>query len=94
MAQQIKPRKIPQRKCVACNEHGDKKKLMRIVKNKEGEIFLDPTGKANGRGTYIHLAEECIEKSIKTKAIERSIKAELPADLYEKLKEEFSKSEK
>ncbi len=94
MAQQMKQRKIPQRKCVACGEHGDKKKLMRIVKNKEGEIFLDPTSKANGRGTYIHLSDECIERAIKTKAIERSIKAEIPADLYEKLKEENSKSEK
>lgn len=94
MAQPIKVKKIPQRKCVACNERSDKKKLMRIVKNKEGEIFMDKTGKANGRGTYIHISEDCIEKAIKTKAIERSIKAEIPSELFDQLKEELKNSEK
>lgn len=93
MAQVIKQRKIPQRKCVACGDRDNKKQLMRIVKNKEGEIFLDPTGKANGRGTYIHIAKECIEKAFKTKAIERSIKAEMPGEIYDRLKEELEKSE-
>lgn len=93
MAQVVKQRKIPQRKCVACNERGDKRQLMRIVKNKEGEIFLDPTGKANGRGTYIHLSKECIEKSIKAKSLERSIKAEIPESIYDLLKEELKKNE-
>ncbi|MDO4710887.1 MAG: YlxR family protein [Peptostreptococcaceae bacterium] len=89
----LKQRKIPQRKCVACNERDDKKQLMRIVKNKEGEIFLDPGGKANGRGTYIHLSRECIERAIKTKAIERSIKADLPREIYDLLKEGSKESE-
>lgn len=48
-----KVKKVPQRKCIACQERDSKKGLIRIVKNKEGEIFLDPTGKANGRGAYI-----------------------------------------
>ncbi len=94
MAQVVKQRKIPQRKCVACGEHGDKKQLMRIVKTKEGEIFLDPTGKANGRGTYVHLSNECIEKSIKSKAIERSFKMAMPKEIYDLLKEELAKIEK
>ncbi|MDO5062331.1 MAG: YlxR family protein [Peptostreptococcaceae bacterium] len=93
MAQVVKQRKIPQRKCVACNERGDKRQLIRIVKNKEGEIFLDPTGKANGRGTYIHLSKECIERSIKGKSLEKSIKAEIPESIYDLLKEELKKSE-
>lgn len=87
MTQAPKQRKIPQRKCIACGLRGDKKQLIRIVKNKEGEIFLDPSGKANGRGTYIHLAQDCIEKAMKTKAIERSFKVEVPQEVFEKLKE-------
>ncbi|MGL4607818.1 MAG: YlxR family protein, partial [Eubacteriaceae bacterium] len=46
-------KKIPQRTCIICHSKFDKKDLLRIVLNKEGEIFYDPTGKANGRGTYL-----------------------------------------
>lgn len=94
MTKVLKQRKIPQRKCVACGERGDKKSLMRIVKNKEGEVFLDPTGKANGRGTYLHLTEECVEKSIKTRAIQRSFQSEVPDKIFEELKEEVKNIEK
>ena len=45
----MKTRKIPLRKSVVSNEVIDKRDLLRIVKNKEGEVFIDPTGKANGR---------------------------------------------
>lgn len=93
MAQVLKQRKIPQRKCVACGERGDKKILMRIVKNKDGEIFLDPGGKANGRGTYVHLSKECIAKCEKTKAIEKSFKTMIPKEIYDALKEELGKVE-
>lgn len=53
-----KTRKIPLRKSVVSNEIIDKRDLLRIVKNKEGQIFIDPTGKANGRGAYIKLDNE------------------------------------
>ena len=49
----MKTRKIPLRKSVVSNEVIDKRDLLRIVKNKEGEVFIDPTGKANGRGAYV-----------------------------------------
>ena len=94
MAQAPKQRKIPQRKCIACSDRGEKKQLMRIVKNKEGEIFMDPTGKANGRGAYVHLSEECLEKAIKDHLLEKSFKSSIPQDLYDKLKEELIKLEK
>ena len=48
-----KKRKIPQRKCIVTNELKPKKEMIRIVRNKEGEVFIDPTGKQNGRGAYI-----------------------------------------
>ena len=51
----VKTRKIPLRKSVVSNEIIDKRDLLRIVKNKEGQVFIDPTGKANGRGAYIKL---------------------------------------
>lgn len=88
MAKIVKQKKVPQRKCVACGERGDKKSLMRVVKTKEGEMFLDPTGKANGRGTYVHLTKECVERAKKTKAIERSFQVEVPEEIFSKLEEE------
>ena len=55
------------RMCIVCREHSDKKELVRIVKNKNGEIFLDLTGKANGRGAYICKSKECFLKLKKNK---------------------------
>lgn len=87
----MKVKKIPQRKCIACNDRNDKKGLIRIVKNKDGEIFLDPTSKANGRGAYICRDMECLEKAIKTKALNRAFKTEISNEVYEKLKMELEK---
>lgn len=50
------------RKCLGCGENKAKKDLLRIVKNKEGEIFIDASGKANGRGAYICYDSECLKK--------------------------------
>ena len=46
-------KKVPLRKCVATGEQLPKKELIRIVRNKEGEVSVDPTGKKNGRGAYL-----------------------------------------
>ena len=54
----MKTRKIPLRKSVVSNDVIDKRDLLRIVKNKEGEVFIDPTGKANGRGR-LYQARQC-----------------------------------
>ena len=89
----MKQKKIPQRKCIACNERSDKKALIRIVRNKDGEIFFDPTLKANGRGAYICIEMACLEKAIKTKALNRAFKTEISQEVYEKLKLELEKLE-
>ena len=61
----MKKRKIPLRRCVGCREMKDKRELLRIVRNNEGEIFVDPTGKKNGRGAYICKSMECFSKARK-----------------------------
>ena len=78
-----KVKKIPQRKCIVCQDRDSKKELIRIVKNKEGEIFLDPSGRANGRGAYICKDSECLKKAIKTKALNRAFKVEVSDEVYE-----------
>lgn len=88
-----KQKKIPQRKCIACQDRDAKRDLVRIVKNKEGQIFLDKTGKANGRGTYICNCVECLNKAIKSKALSRAFKMEVPEEVYESLRKEIGINE-
>ena len=77
------------RMCIVCRERSDKKELVRVVKNKNGEIFLDKSGKANGRGAYVCKSKECFDKLKKTRALNRAFKCEIPLEVYEKLGEEI-----
>ena len=63
----------------------DKRDLLRIVKNKEGEIFIDPTGKQNGRGAYIKLDNSEALEAKKKKVFNRSFSVEVPEEFYEEL---------
>lgn len=80
---------IPNRTCIGCNEIKPKKELIRIVKNKEGNIFVDKTGKANGRGAYLCDNIECLEKAIKTKRLERTFETKVNTEVYEDLRGEM-----
>lgn len=73
------------RKCVACQEHFDKKNLLRIVRNKEGIISIDETGKMNGRGAYICKNIECIQKSIKNRSLNKSLKSNISTEIYQEI---------
>lgn len=77
---------IPQRTCIGCNSQKDKKELIRIVKNKEGIISIDKTGKAQGRGAYICENIECLEKAIKSKRLERTFDTKISDEIYENLR--------
>lgn len=94
MQQQKKVKKVPQRKCIACGEHDNKKSLVRVVKNKEGLIFLDKTWKANGRGAYFCATRECFQKVCKSKMLDRAFKISVDKEIYETLKEEIFHDEK
>ena len=77
------------RTCIGCNQIKPKKELIRIVKNKEGNIFVDKTGKANGRGSYLCDNIECLEKAIKTKKLERTFETKIDTKIYEDLRGEM-----
>ena len=79
-------KKIPQRTCIGCNQSKDKRELIRIVKNNNDEIFIDLTGKANGRGAYICNNIECLEKAIKSKKLEKSFEIKIRDEIYESLR--------
>ncbi|WP_024864372.1 RNase P modulator RnpM [Butyrivibrio sp. FCS014] len=82
-------KKIPTRKCVGCGEMKEKKELIRIIKTPEGEILVDTTGKANGRGAYICSNAECFRKAVRNKGLERSLKSSIPADVLERIEKEL-----
>ena len=80
-------KKVPLRKCTGCGEMKDKRDMLRVVKTKENEFFLDTTGKANGRGAYICASSECLDKSLKNSGLERSFKTRIPQNIATDLKE-------
>ena len=79
-------KKVPLRKCVATGEELPKKELIRIVKNKEGEVSVDPTGKKNGRGAYLIRSLDAIELAKKKQILNRVLDTEIPEEIYEELK--------
>ena len=84
-------KKIPLRQCVGCGEMKAKKELIRVIKNDEG-VFLDASGRKNGRGAYICADTDCLEKARKSKGLERSLKVAIPDEVYENLEKEIEAS--
>ncbi len=81
-------KKVPMRTCIACKKVAPKRELYRVVKSGE-EIFLDKTGKANGRGAYICNDAECFKKLKKSKLLNKAFSCEIPIGVYDKLAEEL-----
>ncbi len=79
-------KKIPLRRCIGCYESKPKNELYRIVKTPEGEIYLDKTGKKNGRGAYICSSMECLEKAIKGKKLEKEFGTKISDEVYNELR--------
>ncbi len=82
----MKIKKQPERSCIACNEKKDKKELLRIVRTPEKNIEIDLTGKKNGRGAYICKNEECLNKLIKSKRLDRTFETEIDEKVYEEIR--------
>ena len=78
-------KKVPLRKCIGCNEMKNKKEMIRVLKTMDDQIILDATGKKNGRGAYLCFSKECLQKAMKGKGLERSLKMPIPQEVYESL---------
>ncbi len=85
-----KEKKSPRRLCVACREMCEKRELVRITKSKTGEISLDVTGKAPGRGAYICKNKSCLQKAQKTRALERAFSQNITEEVYAALQSSLS----
>ena len=78
-------KKIPLRRCVVTKEQLPKAELLRIVKNKENEVFVDLTGKANGRGAYIKKDVDVLKTAKDKKILERALETQIKEDVYEEI---------
>jgi predicted RNA-binding protein YlxR (DUF448 family) len=83
-----KKKNIPMRMCIACREMKPKQEMTRVVKSADGDIRLDVTGKAPGRGAYICNGEECLKKLQTKKLLNRAFSADVSADVYKGVGEE------
>ena len=79
-------KKIPMRSCVITGEKLPKKDLIRVVRTPEGNVIVDESGKANGRGAYLKKDIETFEKARKSKILNRKLEVEVPDSIYEELK--------
>ncbi|MGM8214510.1 RNase P modulator RnpM [Bacillaceae bacterium W0354] len=80
-----KSKKEPLRKCVITNEMLPKKSLIRVVRNKEREVFVDETGKKNGRGAYLKKDLEVIKNARKTKVLDKQLNVTIESSIYDEL---------
>ncbi len=83
-----KKKSVPLRMCIACREMKPKKEMTRVVRNADGEISLDLTGKAPGRGAYVCNHEECLKKLNVRKLLHKAFSAEVDSEIYRGIEEE------
>ena len=84
-----KPKKIPMRQCLGCNERKPKGELLRVLRTPEGEILLDFTGKKSGRGAYICRDVKCLKKARKSGRIGKNLECDIPDEVYDRMEAEL-----
>ena len=87
------PKKTPLRRCLGCMEMKPKQELIRVVKNKEGDISLDLTGKMPGRGAYIYRNIDCLKAARKAHRFDREFKLTIPEEIYDRMEADLKKDE-
>lgn len=85
----MKQKKVPLRMCLGCQEMKPKKELIRIVRDKEGGVSVDFTGKKAGRGAYVCKDAACLEKARKGRRLEKAFEAPIGEDVYDMLKQQL-----
>lgn len=81
----MKTKKVPLRTCVVTKEKQEKKNLLRVVKDKDGNISVDLTGKSNGRGAYITRDIAVLEKAKQAKILSKVLEQEIPESIYDEI---------
>ena len=82
-------KKIPQRQCMGCRERKNKRDMIRVVRQTDGTVSLDFSGKLNGRGAYVCPDPECLKKCRKTRSLDRCLEVTIPEEVYDRLCKEL-----
>lgn len=80
-------KKVPERTCIGCGNTRPKNELIRIVRDNENNVFVDLTGKKNGRGAYICQSEDCLKKAIKSNRLAKMFEIDINQEIYEDLRD-------
>ncbi len=80
--QEQKPKKQPERRCIGCGQHFEKRSLLRVVRTPDGMVVLDFTGKKSGRGAYLCKNPSCLKKAQKARRIEQNLETAIPEEVY------------
>lgn len=88
----VKPKKVPIRRCIGCGEGKPKKELVRVVRNANGDISIDITGRKPGRGAYICYQAQCLEKAKKRRSLERAFSTKISEDVYAELQAQIQEA--
>lgn len=82
-------KKIPLRMCIACRELKEKREMLRIVKNEQGNVFVDFSSKASGRGAYVCANAECVKKLKKQRLLNKVFSCAVDDCIYSAIEEEY-----
>ncbi len=85
-------RKTPVRTCVACRREGDKRDLVRFVRDSDGETHVDVSGKAPGRGASVCPESACFEAAVERKRLGAALRVTLGEDDIDRLRKEFEEA--
>ncbi len=89
-----KAKKIPMRQCLGCNQHKEKREMIRVVRDPEGNISLDFVGKKSGRGAYICPSSQCLKKARKARRIESALDCSIPDEVFSLMEASLEESGK
>jgi predicted RNA-binding protein YlxR (DUF448 family) len=87
----MKVRKKPVRTCLGCGQEADKRELVRVVRSPEGDVSLDETGKANGRGAYVHPRLECFEAAARKRRFDHALRVNLKEEDVERIRRDLER---
>lgn len=73
-ARGVRPRHVPVRTCIGCRQEAGKRALVRIVRTPEQRTIVDASGRAKGRGAYLHADRRCWERALKGGTIGYALK--------------------
>lgn len=87
----MRPRKPAIRTCIGCGTSEEKREVVRFVRTPDGTIEIDPTGRLNGRGAYVHATRDCFESAIRRRKLNSALRANVTEDDIGRLRADFER---